>query len=119
MTGRARRRCPDGVTACCIDPPESGKGVGNRAWRYPEGGEDCLMGIGRDPRGHTVTAVYVGEAVGEPRAQDDARNLALFPADALPAVLAFDHALVLADYLHFRATGEPAPLRHIGGQGDR
>jgi 8-oxo-dGTP diphosphatase len=73
----------------------------------------------RDPRGHTVTAVYVGEARGEPRAQDDARNLAIFPVDALPAVLAFDHALVLSDYRRLRATGEPAPLRHVGGRRDR
>jgi 8-oxo-dGTP diphosphatase len=72
----------------------------------------------RDPRGHTVTAVYVGEASGEPQAQDDAQDLAVFPPDGLPAVLAFDHALVLRDYLHLRATGEPAPLRHVAGQGD-
>ncbi|MGA7982335.1 MAG: NUDIX hydrolase [Chromatiaceae bacterium] len=73
----------------------------------------------RDPRGHTVTAVYVGEATGEPCAQDDARDLAVFPADALPEVLAFDHTLVLSDYRRFRDTGEPAPLRHGRGQGDR
>lgn len=67
----------------------------------------------RDPRGHTVTAVYVAEATGEPRAQDDARNLAIFALDALPEVLAFDHALVLADYRRFRESGQPAPLRHL------
>ncbi|NEV63715.1 NUDIX domain-containing protein [Thiorhodococcus minor] len=65
----------------------------------------------RDPRGHTVTAVYVAEATGEPRAQDDARNLDVFSVDALPEVLAFDHALVLSDYLRFRETGQSAPLR--------
>ena len=65
----------------------------------------------RDPRGHTVTATYVAEAAGEPRAQDDARELGVFPIDALPEVLAFDHALVLADYRRFRAEGRPAPLR--------
>ena len=70
----------------------------------------------RDPRGHTVTAVYVAEATGEPRAQDDARNLAVFSVDALPEMLAFDHALVLGDYRRFRDTGEVAPLR--GGSGD-
>jgi 8-oxo-dGTP diphosphatase len=73
----------------------------------------------RDPRGHTVTAAYVGEASGEPRAQDDARSLAVFHADALPEVLAFDHALVLSDYRRFRDTGEPAPLRHVLRGGDR
>ena len=79
----------------------------------------ALLGIysdpRRDPRGHTVTAVYVAEATGEPCAQDDARNLALFDLDALPEVLAFDHALVLADYRRFRESGQPAPLRHVGG----
>jgi 8-oxo-dGTP diphosphatase len=73
----------------------------------------------RDPRGHTVTAVYVAETCGEPRAQDDARNLAVFPVEALPAVLAFDHALVFSDDRRFRETGKPAPLRHTLGQGDR
>jgi 8-oxo-dGTP diphosphatase len=70
----------------------------------------ALLGIysdpSRDPRGHTVTAVYVAEATGEPRAMDDARALGIFPLDALPSPLAFDHARVLADYRRFRATGE-------------
>ncbi len=74
-----------------------------------------LLGIDsdplRDPRGHTVTAVDVAEATGEPCAQDDARSLAIFLLDALPEVLAFDHALVLADDRRFRADGQPAPLR--------
>jgi 8-oxo-dGTP diphosphatase len=65
----------------------------------------------RDPRGHTVTACYVAEAEGEPRALDDALNLAVFDIDRLPQSLAFDHALVLADYRAFRASGSPAPLR--------
>lgn len=65
----------------------------------------------RDPRGHTVTAVYVAEARGEPRAQDDAMNLGVFSLDDLPEPLAFDHAQVLADYRRFRAGGSVAPLR--------
>jgi len=65
----------------------------------------------RDPRGHTVTAVYVAQASGEPRARDDARALSIFHPDALPQPLAFDHALVLADYLRWRTDGRPAPLR--------
>ncbi len=75
----------------------------------------ALLGIysdpARDSRGHTVTAVYVAEASGEPRALDDARALRLFAMDELPDELAFDHVTVLADYLRFRETGEPAPLR--------
>jgi 8-oxo-dGTP diphosphatase len=65
----------------------------------------------RDPRGHTVTVVYVGRAHGEPRADDDAKGIGLFAPDAPPA-LAFDHAEILADYLRFISTGElPAPWR--------
>ena len=74
-----------------------------------------LLGIysdpARDPRGHTVTAVYVGEARGTPQALDDARALAIFSPDKLPNPLAFDHALVLEDYLRFRQSGQVAPLR--------
>ncbi len=65
----------------------------------------------RDPRGHTVTAVYVARARGEPRAADDARQVAIHDPDRLPQPLAFDHALVLADYRRWRQTGEVAPLR--------
>jgi 8-oxo-dGTP diphosphatase len=66
----------------------------------------------RDPRGHTISIVYVGRARGEPRADDDAKGIGLFAPDALPAPLAFDHAEILADYLHFIRTGElPAPRR--------
>jgi len=65
----------------------------------------------RDPRGHTVTAVYVAEARGQPKALDDARSLDLFTLDDLPAELAFDHATVLADYRRFREQGDVAPLR--------
>jgi 8-oxo-dGTP diphosphatase len=75
----------------------------------------ALLGIysdpARDPRGHTVTAVYVAEARGEPRAMDDARALQIFSPDGFPSALAFDHALVLADYRRWRAQGQPAPLR--------
>lgn len=75
----------------------------------------ALLGLysdpARDPRGHTVTACYVAEAEGEPRALDDALNLAVFDIDRLPQSLAFDHALVLADYRAFRASGRLAPLR--------
>ena len=74
-----------------------------------------LLGIysdpDRDPRGHTVTGVYVARARGEPRAADDAKHLDCFEIDALPSPLAFDHAMVLKDYTHFRHTGELPPPR--------
>jgi len=73
----------------------------------------CYSDPQRDPRGHTVSAVYVAEAVGEPRAADDARRLALVDPDNPGRPLAFDHELILADYRRWLATGEPAPLRHV------
>src|SRR2546421_4473317 len=55
-----------------------------------------LLGIysrpDRDPRGHTVTAVYVGKGSGTPRAADDAQTIGLFAPDQPPTPLAFDHA---------------------------
>ena len=65
----------------------------------------------RDDRGHTVTAVYVAEARGEPKAADDAKNLAIFEIDNLPDELAFDHRQVLEDYREFRETGRVTALR--------
>ncbi|GMQ83599.1 MAG: NUDIX hydrolase [Gammaproteobacteria bacterium] len=74
----------------------------------------CLLGCYSDPerdaRGHTVSAVYVATASGEAQAQDDAKNLALFDPVQCP-VLVFDHARILEDYLRWRETGQPAPLR--------
>lgn len=73
-----------------------------------------LLGVYSDPlrdaRGHTVSVVYVAQASGEPRALDDAKALAVFSPEYPPENLAFDHALILADYLEFRRSGcLPAP----------
>jgi len=75
----------------------------------------CLLGLystpERDPRGHTVSAVYVASATGTPRAEDDAKAIIMAdPADRSLS-LAFDHRQILDDYLDFRETGSPAPLR--------
>ena len=74
----------------------------------------CLLGCYSDPerdaRGHTVSAVYVATASGEPEARDDAANLALYAPEDCP-VLAFDHALIMDDYRIYRQTGRIAPLR--------
>jgi ADP-ribose pyrophosphatase YjhB (NUDIX family) len=56
----------------------------------------------RDPRQHTITTVYVAQGFGTPRAADDARSLAIFAPEQLPPVLAFDHCLILAEYLKVR-----------------
>jgi 8-oxo-dGTP diphosphatase len=69
----------------------------------------ALLGVysrpDRDPRGHTVTVVYVGRANGTPKAADDAQNVGLFDLARLPSTLAFDHSEILADYRYFRLTG--------------
>ena len=70
----------------------------------------CYCDPARDTREHTVSAVYVAEAAGQPRAGDDAGGIAMVDPMAPPA-LAFDHALILSDYRRYRETGIPAPLR--------
>ena len=70
----------------------------------------CYSDPTRDPRGHTASAVYVAEAVGEPQAQDDAAGVAIFSPEGLPSPLAFDHARILRDYLIWRQQGKlPSP----------
>jgi len=59
---------------------------------------------GRDPRHPTVSIVFLVEAVGEPRAGDDAGQAAFFGPGRLPP-LAFDHADILADVARHRAGG--------------
>lgn len=75
----------------------------------------ALLGIysnpQRDSRNHTVTAVYIAEAAGTPRAADDAKNFGIYTFDNLPDVLAFDHTQVIADYKNYRLTGQVTPLR--------
>jgi 8-oxo-dGTP diphosphatase len=61
----------------------------------------ALLGVysdpARDPRGHTVSVVYVASARGEPVAGDDAAGVLVADA-AAPPPLAFDHGRILADY---------------------
>lgn len=70
----------------------------------------CYSNPARDPRGHTVSAVYVARAAGEPQAGDDAGRAQVVDPAKLP-LLAFDHTLILADYLRYRESGVLAPLR--------
>lgn len=57
---------------------------------------------GRDPRGHTVSVVFVATALGEPRGGDDASEARSFDPNALPADMAFDHRRIIQDYLSNR-----------------
>lgn len=63
----------------------------------------------RDPRGPTLSVVFIGRARGVPAGADDAAEARVFPLDALPAPLAFDHALILADYRRYRVEGQRPP----------
>ena len=54
----------------------------------------------RDPRMHCISTVFVAKASGTPKAEDDAKSVALFPKDRLPDTLAFDHRKILDDYLN-------------------
>ena len=64
-----------------------------------------LLGVysdpARDPRGHTVGIVFIGEAHGEPCAGDDAGAVGVFDP-AAPPLLAFDHARIVEDYCRRR-----------------
>lgn len=68
----------------------------------------CYSSPERDPRKHTVSTVFIGRAQGTPVAADDALAVGLFRQDELPK-LVFDHAQILADYFHYRRTGERPP----------
>jgi 8-oxo-dGTP diphosphatase len=52
----------------------------------------------RDPRGHTVSVVFIAKADGVPHGADDASEARLFTKDSLPLELAFDHGAILEDY---------------------
>jgi 8-oxo-dGTP diphosphatase len=63
----------------------------------------------RDPRGPTLSVVFIGRATGTPVGADDAAEARVWPLDALPAPLAFDHGLILADYRRYRRDGHRPP----------
>lgn len=53
---------------------------------------------GRDPRKHTISVVFLAKGDGQPKAADDARDIAIFDRGTLPEQLAFDHKRILEDY---------------------
>lgn len=52
----------------------------------------------RDPRGHTISVVFVGRAEGVPQGADDAAEARAFWRQELPQDLVFDHQQILEDY---------------------
>lgn len=71
----------------------------------------CYSDPARDPRQHTVTAVFLARAAGVPVGGDDAAEAIVAGEDDLPAPLCFDHGTVVADYYRYRRTGERPPPR--------
>jgi 8-oxo-dGTP diphosphatase len=59
----------------------------------------------RDPRQHTISVVFLAEAIGEPQAADDAKNLGIFELWQIPQNLCFDHDRILQDYRRYRYYG--------------
>ncbi len=62
---------------------------------------------GRDPRGRTITQVFVmlwKEEMGHPRAGSDAAELAWYGLDQLPD-LAFDHGQIIRDVIGMMKEG--------------
>jgi ADP-ribose pyrophosphatase YjhB (NUDIX family) len=60
----------------------------------------------RDPRGHTISTVFIARASGTPRGADDAAEAGVFFEYNLPVPLAFDHAKILQDYFTYKRTGQ-------------
>ena len=60
-----------------------------------------LLGVysapARDPRFHTLTVVYLGQAEGTISAGDDAGDARWFGLNALPEHIAFDHRQIIFD----------------------
>jgi 8-oxo-dGTP diphosphatase len=53
----------------------------------------------RDPRFHTVSAVYICKAYGKPRAADDAKKCFVYTLGEIPMEqLVFDHAKIINDF---------------------
>ncbi len=62
----------------------------------------------RDPRFHTVSVVFVGNARGTPAAATDAKEAAIYPLEELPLDrLVFDHRKILLDFLEKELTSRP------------
>jgi len=56
----------------------------------------------RDPRGHTISIVFVAKGRGKAVAMDDAKEIGIFKENNLPEEIAFDHKRILKDYFRMK-----------------
>jgi len=62
--------------------------------------QDVYSNPNRDPRFHTASVVYVCESKGKPKAQDDAKEVFVFPINEIPLEkLVFDHKKIVEDFI--------------------
>lgn len=64
----------------------------------------------RDPRGHTISVVFTGEAEGTPKAKSDAKNIGVFTQATLPHNIVFDHRKILQDYFSRTKNMDKSPF---------
>lgn len=73
----------------------------------------------RDPRGHTVSVVYLADTIDDPKAADDAKDVIFFDPGCMDfealsqyesirphGKIVFDHSQILMDVIRFNQTGE-------------
>ena len=61
----------------------------------------------RDPRGHMMTVVFIVLIIrGNPSAGDDAKEISWIPIEKINDIkIAFDHRLIIQDYIRWRKEG--------------
>ena len=65
----------------------------------------------RDPRSHTISAVFIARASGTPVGGDDAASATIAAPGTLGKPLVFDHATIVADYVAYKQRGVRPPPR--------
>ncbi|MBQ7457414.1 MAG: NUDIX hydrolase [Desulfovibrio sp.] len=104
-----RKNTPKGyaIPGGFIEEGEWAEEAAVREMREETGLEVELLGLlglysnpDRDPRFHTMTAVYVGKPKDAKQLQagDDAKHAAFYPLESLPKPLVFDHEQVVHDF---------------------